>query len=75
MNHKNKFSNYTKSQLLTAIDESIIGFKAQRNRDMVKRKLCDGLTFKKIAEEFDMSVRQTKTIIYEQELKIVKYLE
>ena len=42
---------------------------------MVKRKLCDGLTFEEIAEEFAMSVRQTKTIIYEQELKIVKYLE
>ena len=47
------------------IDENIIGFKAERNRQLMKRRLCDGLTFEELAEEADMSVRQVKKIVYD----------
>jgi len=46
------------------IDENIIGFKAERNRQLMKRRLCDGLTFEELAEEADMSVMQVKNIVY-----------
>jgi hypothetical protein len=47
------------------IDEYIIGFKAERNRQLMKRRLCDGLTFEELAEEGDRSVRQVKKIVYD----------
>lgn len=34
---------------------------------MLKCRLLDGLTFEKLAEKFDMSVRHTKRIIYKAE--------
>ena len=52
----------TKKSLEAIIDNNIIGFKSERNRKIIKRKLCDGLTF---AEEFDMSVRQDKQILHD----------
>lgn len=36
----------------------------ERNRKILKRKFIDGITFEKIAEEFDMSVRQIQKIVY-----------
>ena len=37
---------------------------SERDRAIMKRRLIDGLTFEKLAEEFDMSVRQIKRIVY-----------
>lgn len=36
---------------------------SERNRDIVKRKLIDGLTFEQVAEEFDPSTRWTQKIV------------
>lgn len=55
----------TKKSLEAIIDNNIIGFKSERNRKIIKRKLCDGLTFEEVAEEFDMSVRQVKQILHD----------
>lgn len=54
------------------IDEWIIGRNAERNRKILKRRLLDGITYEKLAEEFDMSVRQIKTIVYRGEEKIFR---
>lgn len=35
---------------------------SERDRAIVRRKLLDGLTYEKIAEEFDLSVQQVKRI-------------
>ena len=43
------------------IDEWIFN---ERNRAIVKRRLLDGITFEKLAEEFDLSTQQVKTIVY-----------
>lgn len=43
------------------IDEWIF---SERDRAILKRRLLDGLTFERLAEEFELSVRQTKTIVY-----------
>lgn len=55
---------YTNSQISAVIDEYI---HSQRNRNILKRRYVDGITYERIAEEFDLSVRQTKTIIYRAE--------
>lgn len=53
-----------KSELDALIEQWVIGKNAERNRAVVRRRLFDGITFEKLAEEFDLSVRQTKNIVY-----------
>ena len=57
-------SDLSRSEISALIDEWIIGRNAERNRSVLKRRLLDGITYERLAEEFDMSVRQIKTIVY-----------
>ena len=66
--------NLSKSQIDALIDEWIIGKNAERDREILRRRLFDGLTFELIALEFDMSVRQIKNIVYKGERKIFSHL-
>ena len=50
------------SELSHLIDEWIFN---ERNRKICKRKMIDGVTFEKVAEEFDLTPQQIKTIVYE----------
>lgn len=52
---------YSNSQIAVIIDEWI---HSERDRAIMKRRLIDGITQERLAEEFDMSVRQIKRIIY-----------
>ena len=63
---------YTNSAINAIIDDYI---HSQRDRDLLKRRLIDGLTYEKLAEEFDMSVRQVKNIISKQQDKVLKHFE
>lgn len=42
----------------------------ERNRAILRRRLIDGITFEKLSEEFELSVRQVKNIVYKGESKI-----
>lgn len=53
------------------IDEYI---HSERDRAILKRRLIDGICFEPLAEEFDMSVRQIKNIVYKGQDKIFKYV-
>ena len=57
-----------------AIDQWIIGRNAERNRELLKRRICDGITYERLAEEFDLSVRQTKNIVYKNKEKLYKHI-
>jgi DNA-directed RNA polymerase sigma subunit (sigma70/sigma32) len=46
----------------------------ERNREILKRRLLDGITFERLAEEFDMSVRQIKQIVYTSEKQLFKHI-
>jgi hypothetical protein len=59
------------SGLAALIDEWI---KSERNRKIVKRRLLDGIHYEPLAEEFDMSVRQIKNIVYKSEEIIFRHL-
>lgn len=61
------FNNLSVSQLRSLIDEWIF---SERDRNILKRRLLDGITYERIAEEFNLSVRQTKNIVYRSEVKI-----
>lgn len=52
---------YSNSQISELIDEWI---HSERDRAIMKRRLIDGITQERLAEGFDMSVRQIKRIIY-----------
>lgn len=60
---------YTNSQISELIDEYIHN---ERNRAILKRRLIDGIVFERLAEEFDLSVRQTKNIIYREQEKLFR---
>lgn len=52
--------NISCSEWNRLIDEWVFN---ERNRHILKRRIIDGLTYEKLAEEFDMSVRQIKKIV------------
>ena len=59
-----------RSEIEALIDEWIIGRNAERNREILKRRLLDGIILEDLAEEFDLSVRQIKNIIYKGQRKL-----
>ena len=63
--------DYTNSQICALIDEHI---HSERDRRILKRRLVDGVCFEPLAEEFDMSDRQIKRIIYKLQERLFKYL-
>lgn len=46
----------------------------QRNRKIIYRRLIDGVRFDKLAEEFDLSVTQTKNIVYKYRSRILQHV-
>lgn len=56
------------------IDQHILGKNAERNRNIIKRRLLDGICYEPLSEEFGLSVRQTKKIVYAAEEKLFKRL-
>ena len=60
------------SELSHFIDEWIF---SERDRAILKRKLIDGICYEPLAEEFDLSVRQIKNIVYKSEEKLFKHIK
>lgn len=64
----------SKTDIVNAINEWVVGANAERDRQILYRRLVDGITFERLAEEFDLSVRQTKSIVYKREKRIFKHI-
>ena len=62
---------YTNSQIRGLIAEWI---HSERDRRLLERRLIDGVTFERLAEEFDMSVRQIKNIVYKAQEQLFRHL-
>lgn len=45
---------------------------SERDRKLLKRRLIDGIIYEKLAEEFNLSERQVKNIVYNSQDKIFK---
>lgn len=71
MKHK---INDRPERIIWAIDTFIIGFKAYRNREILKDHYILGMTFEEVAEKYDMSDRQIKKICYDYEPTIIEHL-
>lgn len=65
---------YSRSQINEAIDEWIIGRNALRNREILKRKLIDGVPYMDLADEYDLSLKRVKTIVRENTKIIVQHM-
>ena len=65
----------SRSDIEKLIDEWITGRNAERNREILKRRLIDGVCYEPLAEEFDLSVRQIKNIVYKTEEILFKHTE
>lgn len=59
---------YTNTEIAHEIDEKI---HSEIDRKLLKRRLIDGLTQEKLAEEFDMSVRQVQRKLYKLQEKVL----
>ena len=55
---------YTNSKIRNLIAEYI---HSERDRKIMERRLIDGIVFEKLAEEFEMSPRQIRNIVYKNE--------
>lgn len=64
---KHTLDDISRSEIVKAIDEWILN---ERDREMLKRRLIDGVIFESLACEFGLSVRHTKTIVYKGEEKL-----
>jgi len=61
---KYQIRNVCREDVERAIYQWVIGPHAERDRAIVSRKLFDGITFEQLAEEFKLSVRRTKSVVY-----------
>ena len=62
---------YTNSHIREIIAEYV---HSERDRRILERRLVDGLTFERLAEEFEMSDRQVKRIVYKLQERLFNHL-
>ena len=67
---KNNLPELSRSEWEHLIDEWIF---SERDRQILKRYLFDDISFEPLSEEFKLSVRHTKTIVYNDENKLFKH--
>ena len=61
----------SRSELEKVIDEWIFN---ERDRRIAKRRLLDGVCYEPLAEEFNLSERQIKNIVYKTESIIIRHI-
>lgn len=62
---------YLNSRIRELIEEYV---HSERDRAILKRRLIDGVKFEKLAEEFDMSDKQIKRIVYKHQEELFKHI-
>ena len=57
------------------IDEWVRGLHAERNREMLKDRLINGMLFEPLAEKYNLSVRAAQNIIYRASEQLFKHVK
>lgn len=65
------FDDLPRSAIEKLIDEWI---RSERDRQILKRRLLDGITYERLAEEFDLSATQIKNIVYKSESRLFRHI-
>lgn len=68
---RDELADISNDELSSLIDKWI---KGENVRAILKRRLIDCICFEPLAEEFDLSVRQTKNIVYKAEQQLFKHI-
>ena len=66
-----KRNDYLNSEMEKVIDEYV---HSERDRKLLKRRYIDGIRQEPLAEEFELSIKQIRNIIYKYEMIIFKHL-
>jgi DNA-directed RNA polymerase specialized sigma24 family protein len=67
-------TNASRAEIEKVIHEWIIGRNGERDRRILARCLFDGITYERLAEEFELSVSQVKRILYNGMNVILRHL-
>ena len=70
-----KYDDLSNTEIAHLIDEWVRGRNAERNRQMLKDRLIDGMLFEPLAEKYELSVRATQSIIYKASEQLFKHLK
>ena len=62
---------YSNSQIREIISEYV---HSERDRQILCRRLIDGVTFERLAEEFDMSLAQMKRIVMKNQEAVFRHI-
>ena len=63
--------DYSRTEIEWAINEYIL---SERDRKIIHRRLIDGICYEPLAEEFEMSPRQIKRIVYKCEEIVFRHI-
>jgi hypothetical protein len=77
MNKKliSKLEGMQRREIEYEIDQRVICFRnAERNREIFKRALIDGVPQEKLAEDYGLETRQIQNIIYDIEKMLIQKL-
>ena len=66
-----KLEDRSRTEIEFLIDEWI---HSERDRKILKRRLLDNICYEPLAEEFDLSVRQVKSIVYKQQNRLYAHM-
>lgn len=69
-----KLCDLGRNGLDSLIEEWIIGKNCSLERDILRLRLFEGMTFEQIAEKVDRSPKQTRTIYHKAEEKLFKHI-
>lgn len=75
MKHFTDFLQVTNPEISKAITENISGKNAERDRKILHRRLIDGITYEKLAEEFELSTNHVQRILYARELELLRIIK
>ena len=67
-----KYNDISNSELANLIDEWVRG---ERNREMLKDRLINGMLYEPLAEKYQLSVRATQNIIYRASEQLFKHVK
>lgn len=70
-----KYDDLSNSELATLIDEWVRGLHAERNREMLKDRLINGMLYELLAEKYNLSVRATQNIVYRASEQLFKHIK
>lgn len=70
MNIQSVLFEMPRSEVEHLIDEWI---RKERDRAILKRRILDGICYEPLAEEFNLSVQQVKSIVYKSQARVEKH--